>query len=275
LGRKQAAGRKAAFVNIGKGFVNRASALPGFPVLPASALVAIGLATVVGAFGTGQMPLPTRLGFWTALIGLNALLWQAWFAVTVRGPDDWNRSALIGGILLNLPLPFEIGLLLRAFGVSARIDPVGGWAKALAISALILAIAIVARRSLRRDPIPATIKPGGLLARAGAPSPDAVHAIGSEDHYCRVHLSDGRAPLIHHRFRDALDEVAGCDGFQVHRSHWVASAGVVGAERSGRAWRLTLADGSKVPVSARCIPEARARGWLARGSRDAVALNLS
>lgn len=264
LGRKQAGRRKAAFVNMGKGFVNRASALPGFPVLPASALVAIGLATVVGAFGTGQMPFLSRLGFWTALIGLNALLWQAWFAATVRGRGDWNRSALIGGVLLNLPLPFEITLLLRAFGVDARIDPIGGWAKALAISALILAIAVVARRSFRNEAKPATIKPGGLLARAGAPSPDAVLAIRSEDHYCRVQLSDGRAPLIHHRFRDALGEVAGCDGFQVHRSYWVASAGVVRAVRDGRAWRLVLADGSAVPVSARCVPEARSRGWLAR-----------
>ena len=251
-------------MNLGKAFVNRAYALPGFPVLPASALVAIGLATVVGAFGTGQMPFPARLGFWTALIGLNALLWQAWFAATISGADDWNRSALIGGILLNLPLPFEIGALLRAFGVNAPIDPLGGWAKALAISALILAVAIVARRSIRGDVRPTAIKPGGLLARAGAPSPDAVLAIRSEDHYCRVSLSDGRAPLIHHRFRDALGEVAGCDGFRVHRSYWVANAGVVGATRNGRAWRLILADGSKVPVSARSIPEARSRGWLAR-----------
>ena len=255
---------KAAFVNRVRAFVNRAAALPGFPALPASAVVAIGLATVVGAFGTGQMPLHIRLTFWTMLIGLNAVAWQAWFACTVRYPTDWTRSALIGAVIINLPLPFEIRLLLRTVGVDGGMDPMTGWAKALTISGLILIVALVVRRRPPEDTKRLAVRPGGLLARAGAPSLDAVLAIASEDHYCRVKLADGRTPLIHYRFRDALEEVSACDGFQVHRSYWVANTGVVGATRTGRAWRLLLADGSAVPVSARCVPEARSRGWLAR-----------
>jgi len=111
-----------------------------------------------------------------------------------------------------------------------------------------------------------TMRPGGLLARAGLPSPAALLAIVAEDHYCRVHISDGSSALVHHRFGDALDEVAGLDGLRVHRGAWVADAGVTGAAREGRRWLLALADGSRIRVSARYVAALRARGWLSRRS---------
>lgn len=255
---------KAVFVSRVGSFVNHAMRLPGFPALPVCAVAAIVLATTVGAFGTGLMPLHSRLQFWIALVGLNAILWQSWFAFSVHNPRDWSRSALIGGILLNAPLPFEIRIVLRLFGVSSAPDLLDSWAKAIIISAAILFVALVVRRNRRPNAAQSAIRLGGLLAKAGVTSPDALVAIRAEDHYCRVSLTDGRAPLLHHRFKDALHEVEEYDGLQVHRSHWVANAGVARAQRAGRRWYLLLIDGRTVPVSARCVPLARARGWLSR-----------
>ncbi|HVR89609.1 MAG TPA: LytTR family DNA-binding domain-containing protein [Novosphingobium sp.] len=245
-------------------FANRAMALPGFPAIPVCSLGAIVLTTVVGAFGTGAMPIGVRVLFWTALIGTNAVIWQAWFALTVRRPRDWTRSALLGAVLINAPLPLEISLILKLFGIEQDPDLTSGWTRALAISAVIIVLALTlrARQSTARPA--SAIKPGGLLAKAGAASPDQLLAIRAEDHYCRAFLADGRSVLIHHRFSDAVNEMATTDGAQVHRSAWIANIGVARAERNGRSWRLLLPDGTAIPVSAKCAPLARERGWLSR-----------
>jgi len=137
------------------------------------------------------------------------------------------------------------------------------WIDALAISAAIFAVIYLARRRYRPAVVATApaIVPGGVLAKAGVTSPAALHAIRAEDHYCRLFLADGRVPLVHHRFGDALDELAGFDGRQVHRGAWAANAAVVAAERDGRAWRLVLASGTRLPVSTRFVADLRARGW--------------
>lgn len=264
-----AGSRNGAFAKRVRRFANRAFLLPGFPLLPVAGAAAAVLMTVVGAFGTGLLPLATRIGFWAVLMAWSVVKWQLWFVVTVRSHRDWTRAVLIGTLLLNLPLPFEITLALRLFGIS--VSPRGlphVWIDALAISAVIFAVIYLARRRYRPAVASGTsgIVPGGVLAKAGVACPTSLHAVRAEDHYCRLILADGRAPLVHHRFGDALAELAGVDGCQVHRGAWAASAGVVAAERDGRAWRLVLAGGTRLPVSSRFVADARARGWLNRST---------
>jgi hypothetical protein len=207
-----AGSRNGAFAKRVRRFANRAMAMPGFPILPIAGAAAALLMTVVGAFGTVVMPLTSRMGLWAVLMGWNIVKWQSWFVLTVRRPSDWTRAALLGTVLLNLPLPFEISLALRLFGIS--VAPRGlphVWIDALAISAMIFAVIYLARRRHRPAAAAAApaIVPGGLLAKAGVACPTALHAIRAEDHYCRLFLADGRAPLVHHRFGDALAELAG------------------------------------------------------------------
>ncbi|MES2045877.1 MAG: LytTR family transcriptional regulator DNA-binding domain-containing protein [Pseudomonadota bacterium] len=265
--------RNGAFAKRVRRFANRAHLLPGFPILPVAGAAAAVLMVVVGAFGTGLLPLATRIGFWAVLMAWNIAKWQLWFALTVRNPRDWTRAVLIGTPLLNLPLPLEITLALRLFGI--MVSPRGlphVWIDALAISAAIFAVIYLAQRRYRPPAVAAApaIIPGGLLSKAGVACPTALHAVRAEDHYCRLYLADGRAPLVHHRFGDALAELAGFDGRQVHRGAWAASAGVVAAERDGRAWRLVLAGGARLPVSTRFVADLRAQGWLNRTISPAV-----
>lgn len=88
-----------------------------------------------------------------------------------------------------------------------------------------------------------------------------VRALESEDHYVRVH-GVGRSELILMRLADAVAEMAGADGLQVHRSWWVAIDAVVSARRQGRQAVLLLADGAEVPVSRANMAAARAAGLL-------------
>ncbi|WBY06730.1 hypothetical protein PIB19_14450 [Sphingomonas sp. 7/4-4] len=48
----------------------------------------------------------------------------------------------------------------------------------------------------------------------------------------------------------------------MHRGAWVAADAVEGAERDGRRWRLRLAGGAAISVSATYAAEARRRQWL-------------
>lgn len=252
--------RNRGFANAARNFANRVGALPGFVLLAASGLVAIVLATITGAFGTIAMAYPARLGFWAVLIGWNIAKWIAWFAWRVRRPHDWRRAAVIGAVLINLPLPLEIPLALRLFGVRTAIDPARTWVEAAAISVTLFVALFLARRSGRaKAAVPADT---GILFRAGVRDLNDVHGLRAEDHYCRVHLADGRTLLVLARFADLRAELARVEGEQIHRGAWIAAAGMDGAVREGRTWRLVLGDGTCLPVSDTYLSAVRARGWL-------------
>ncbi|WP_170151008.1 LytTR family DNA-binding domain-containing protein [Hephaestia caeni] len=239
--------------------------LPGLGPLAAASAAAIVIMTVVGGFGTGALPIAARAGLWALLIGWNAAKWQLWFAMLVRKRADWPRAAAIGAIVINLPLPAEIALALSLFGAAGPVPSVEIWVEALAISAALFALVMLARRSAAPVAAPSmALRPDGLLDRAGLASPADLLAVEAEDHYCRIHAVGRVAVLVHGRFGDALDEVRALDGLRVHRGAWVAAGAIAGAAREGRRWRLDLTGRHRIVVSARYLPAVRDRGWLRR-----------
>ena len=200
---------------------------------------------LVGGLGTWAMPIGVRAAFWALLMGWNAVKWQAWFALTVRKPGDWWRASCVGAILLNLSLPIEIKAALALCGYEAAIAPATTiWIEALAISGVLFVLLMLVGRRLRgtktAEPPPA-IRADGLLARAGLPSPAALLAIVAEDHYCRVHQSDGTSALSI-TASDALDR----------SPHWTVCACTArrlsptrGVGQPGRRRRLLATDGAE------------------------------
>jgi hypothetical protein len=75
-----------------------------------------------------------------------------------------------------------------------------------------------------------------------------VLALEAHEHYIKVHTDCGNE-LIHYRFGDAVRELSGRPGLQVHRSYWVAPDAVVAVSPAGKSYRLTLSNGLMVPVS--------------------------
>jgi hypothetical protein len=84
--------------------------------------------------------------------------------------------------------------------------------------------------------------------------------LSMEDHYVRAHGAGGSA-LILMRLRDALEELEGLPGLQVHRSWWVAKNAVERVERDGDRVRLRLVNGLAVPVARSQLGAVRAQGW--------------
>ena len=82
-----------------------------------------------------------------------------------------------------------------------------------------------------------------------------------QDHYVEVHTERGK-DMILLRFRDAIRELAGSDGRQVHRSHWVARRAVEGTVRKEGRLHLKLSNGTLVPVSRTFLADLKKDGWL-------------
>ncbi len=69
-----------------------------------------------------------------------------------------------------------------------------------------------------------------------------------DDHYLNVITDKGEHMLLM-RFKDALSKLEHYDGFQTHRSWWVAKDAVVDTKKDGRKLILVLQNGTEVPVS--------------------------
>lgn len=109
-------------------------------------------------------------------------------------------------------------------------------------------------------PAPASSQPR-LFDRLAPVLGTELVALEMEDHYLRVHTALG-SDLILLRMRDAVSELDGLDGAQVHRSWWVARGAVERVERDGRNVRLVLAKGLVAPVARNMVPVLKADGWL-------------
>lgn len=108
---------------------------------------------------------------------------------------------------------------------------------------------------------PPAPRPLGFLQRLPEEIRAPVLALEAEQHYLRVYTEKGRS-LILFRFSDAVAEMAGTRGAQVHRSWWVAHTAVARAYKDGGAWRLVLKDGEEVPVSRTYVLAAKQAGLI-------------
>lgn len=104
-----------------------------------------------------------------------------------------------------------------------------------------------------------------LLERVRPERRGALLAIKAEGHYLQVY-TDAGSDLILYRLSDALLELGGEDGAQVHRSWWVAARALAPQRHRDK---LVLTNGVEVPVSRSFLVAARQRGWLTPGdTRD-------
>ena len=108
-------------------------------------------------------------------------------------------------------------------------------------------------------PTASTAKPS-FLDRLPAHLGSDLLALEMEDHYVRAHTALG-SELILLRLRDAVAELDGIDGAQVHRSWWVARDAVEDVKRDGRNVRLVLPGGLEAPVSRTRVAELKDAGW--------------
>jgi hypothetical protein len=110
---------------------------------------------------------------------------------------------------------------------------------------------------MHRDPLPgipatsisAVPTPGILLrlAKLERPTTDTLFAIEAQEHYVKVHTARG-TELVYYRFGDAIRDLQGWNGLQVHRSWWVSRPAILRVNHEGRRLKLVLCNDLQIPV---------------------------
>lgn len=230
------------------------------------AVIAGGFLAFSGAFGMDDMTLARRFAYWIPLMAAGTL-WGSAAARLVFGADpDGSRMIariLAAGLLIGIPFTGVVWITNNLF-MGSQIGP--RQALSLCVTVTIVSVVMVAINALvargdrpRLAPPPA---PPRFLERLPLKLRGAeVWAVESEDHYLRLHTSKGQ-DLILLRLADAVAELEGIEGTQVHRSWWVARDAIADARRGDGRATLTLKDGSEVPVSRTYAKIIREKGWI-------------
>ena len=245
---------------------------------------AVAVLAWLGPFDTwGRLTLPDRVAFWTLATSVNwifglALGFAAGLVLERRGPLVWAAAVAAGSAVAAVPGTAVVWLLVAAYmdhRMAGRGEIASLYSQVIAIHLVLNALVtwLIYGRSRGES------RRNGRVGEAAVPHPSAgtpaapfleriperlgrnlLH-LHMQDHYVEVH-TDAGSDLVLLRFRDALREVEGIDGAQVHRSHWVARAAVAGVDRRNGRIALRLVNGSEVPVSRSFAPALRKRGWL-------------
>ena len=214
--------------------------------------------SVAGPFGSyGVLSLSERVVFWTP-ISFLAVLIGSLIRALVYGPVG-IRHRLLAPVLITAANSAVLGpsLYLLLHGLFSRGFSTTSSLQEISTLVASLSLGICALRGAVEPPVTAPVPqsaiddgplPPRLARRLEAGRRGEIWAISVRDHYVDVHTSLGKSSLLM-RFSDAIDEVDCVEGAQVHRSHWVAWAGVEAVDRAGGKVILQLKTGQQIPVS--------------------------
>ena len=238
------------------------------------ALLCAVLAAASGPFGTSETTsFWLRLGFWLAATISSTMIGNtAYRMIEVRlGADRPFQVDL--AMILVMPILFTplLWVLSRSFLLTeGRVGPdMGALASYIA---MVTAVVCALRRVL-----PGTGAVGyfgaddtgdvadGVKPRLNRRLPDGFEGtilrLTVRDHFVDV-ITSTRTITLRMRFADAVDEMEPVPGHCTHRSHWVVTQAITGAQRvNGKLW-LRLPNDDLVPVSRKYRPELEEAGLI-------------
>ncbi|WP_372780927.1 LytTR family DNA-binding domain-containing protein [Phenylobacterium sp.] len=232
------------------------------------AVVAAGFLAYGGAFGSGVLTTPVRFAYWFGLM-IVGWVWGVFVSSYVFRPHRrvrqhlWRR-VLLTSLAISIPYSVVVGVVTH-FTRGSRFDNLIDLTDLLVsvtlISAVMIGINVLVGRQMGAM-TSASSEPPKFLDRLPLKLRGAeIWAVEAEDHYLRLHTSKGQ-DLILMRLSDAIAELEGIEGAQVHRSWWVSRDAIAGAVRGDGRATLTLTDGAEAPVSRTYARLLRERGWI-------------
>ncbi|MGB3167333.1 MAG: LytTR family DNA-binding domain-containing protein [Alteraurantiacibacter sp.] len=245
-------------------------------VVDLSVLAAIGVVLgVLAPLGTGYMSLAGRIAYWVVLAMAGYLFYKPIGALVVgMGPKLdlpawflWPASVLIASIPMAVVVwivnagggPVRMPSLETALVHYFFVSVVGA---VVTITFYLLPATSDGSQAPEPNEAPVADTPQSrFLDRLPPELGTDLVALEMEDHYVRAHTALG-SELVLLRMRDAVAELDGIEGEQVHRSWWVARGAVAEVKREGRNIRLLLDTGLEAPVSRANVALLKERGWL-------------
>jgi hypothetical protein len=228
---------------------------------------------LIGPFGSIALPLARRLIMWLGYAYIGYLFYRPVWPVAdllARRLHLPRIGLMVAGCLLAtvpaatamwivefLPGPIPAPTVEEAFATYLNVLIIGA-------SIMVVFHLINRNRAGPQEPMPAPpaqdrSRPR-FLDRLPPELGTELVALEMEDHYVRAHTMLG-SDLVLLRLRDAIVELDGIEGEQVHRSWWVARGAVEDVEREGRNVRLVLARGIAAPVSRANVQRLKDAGW--------------
>lgn len=247
------------------------------PITLVAFMAAGALMTLMGPFGTYvSLSLWERAAYWYTLVGISILL-----GIVIRRAVDqkWParsfcfRANLTAAVFTFLFTPCIIFLNVSMVEKQAEWTSIPVWMMYLAVGIVPFSVNAILYCMLRFRPmVPAgapvdyveeTSERPRLFERLSDDLGEELIRMSVQDHFVHVHLVGG-SERLRMRFGDAVQEVEGVPGMQVHRSHWVAKDAVEGYVQIGGRVSLCLSDGSEVPVSRNYRQHVENAGFLAK-----------
>lgn len=226
------------------------------------------LLALLGPFGMYEAPFALRLFYWLLMMLIGYALFvpamrrAGLFAARLEVPEPAAWAALCA--LVSIPATAVVWCANFLFSgphwpsLEAAVTLYGN---VLIVAGLACLVMYFLGRERRIAPASSAVPE--LLDRLPAHLGRNLVALEMEDHYVRAHTEHGSALLLM-RMSDAVRELGGLEGAQVHRSWWVAKAAVTAVSKDGRNVRLTLANGLKAPVARAQVQCLRDAGWLGK-----------
>lgn len=225
------------------------------------------LFTFLGVY-TSDGPLWLRYLMWLVTIltgGLSSMLAMPLvFRRRIAG-EHLPMQVIVASAIIAFPVLISLYLFMGALGnwVRPEVLPVQ-FVYVYVVCLVMTFLGVLISRARQPHAVPVTEPDTGAVARFLDRLPVKYRgadlwAVSSEDHYLRIHTNRGQE-LILMRLADAVRELAGAEGVQVHRSWWVAKAGVGDTRRDNGKLVLVLKSGTEVPVSRTYLAAAKEAG---------------
>ncbi len=248
-----------------------------------SIMLVIGVVlALLGPFGSFADPIELRLVYWVGLAVAGYAFYAPISGLVVPWGKSidlpewalWIASVLIATIPMSLFI-WWLGFLGHEFRWPRLDEAFGTYVNVLIIGAGITVLFHILQREPATHPAGAAAEPSTgpdssppsesnagprFLDRLPPELGTELIALEMEDHYVRAHTALG-SELVLLRMRDAVAELDGIEGEQVHRSWWVARGAVADVQRDGRNVRLVLENGIVAPVSRANVTTLKERGW--------------
>ncbi len=238
---------------------------------------------LLGPFGTYAMPLALRLAYWIGFILIGYAIFRpvtraAEWLTDITAIPLWV-AIIMAAAIAALPLALLIGFAINGMRFERPMLSSGFPVLYMQCTGIGVAIFGLMRLVFPRQEIdqkhrdatanqqaaadPATtshIQITSLHNRLPAGFPDIL-ALSIEDHYVRAHSFSGSEMLLM-RLSDAITEMDGVEGMQVHRGWWVAKAAITGSRRRERNLKLLLSNSMEIPVSRSFAAKLKQTGWI-------------
>ena len=231
-------------------------------------LVAAGFLAYGGAFSSDKLTPGVRFSYWYGLMILG-WLWGVFVSHYAFGPSGrvarylWLRI-LLTSLAISVPYSVVVGVatgFTRGSRFTNLIDIADLLVSVTMVSLVMISLNVLVSRQMGAT-TSASSQPPKFLDRLPLKLRGGeIWAVEAQDHYLRLHTSKGQ-DLILLRLADAVAELEGIEGAQVHRSWWVSRDAITDVVRGDGRATLTLKDGAEVPVSRTYARLLRERNWI-------------